>query len=138
PPEAAYGTPPMGQIGMHHPREVVRIERDYTGGELIQFAPTYPLELEGRLTPTQFLETVNAINERLIEAHSLRHAAIDNALAFFSLQLSRLVFMSHYDKEMQRLQSLIQDLNTRLYNPVGLHIRWPRKVAFLFLEIEYY
>ncbi|EEB87122.1 hypothetical protein MPER_15657, partial [Moniliophthora perniciosa FA553] len=37
-----------GQIGVHHPREVLRVERDYTGGELIQFAPIYPLELEGR------------------------------------------------------------------------------------------
>lgn len=34
---------------MHHPREILRIERDYTGGEVIQFSPSYPLELEGRV-----------------------------------------------------------------------------------------
>ncbi len=28
----------------------MRIERDYTGGELPQFMPTYPLELEGRVS----------------------------------------------------------------------------------------
>ncbi|KAK7059222.1 hypothetical protein VNI00_001849 [Paramarasmius palmivorus] len=50
PPGSAYGTPPVGQIGVHHPREVLRVERDYTGGELIQFAPIYPLELEGRVS----------------------------------------------------------------------------------------
>lgn len=50
PPDAAYGTDPVGQIGVHHPREVVRVERDYSGGELPQFAPTYPLELEGRVS----------------------------------------------------------------------------------------
>jgi hypothetical protein len=49
-PDSAYGTAPVGQIGVHHPREVLRIERDYTGGELIQFAPIYPLELEGRVS----------------------------------------------------------------------------------------
>jgi hypothetical protein len=36
-------------MGVHHPREILRVERDYTGGELIQFAPIYPLELEGRV-----------------------------------------------------------------------------------------
>lgn len=36
---------------------------------------------------------------------------------------------------MRRLERLVQDLNTELYNPVGLHIRWPRKVAFLFVSV---
>lgn len=50
PSDSAYGTPPIGQIGVHHPREILRIERDYTGGEIIQFAPIYPLELENRVS----------------------------------------------------------------------------------------
>lgn len=50
PPGSAYGTDPIGHIGVHHPREVVRLERDYTGGEVIQFSTTYPLELEGRVS----------------------------------------------------------------------------------------
>ena len=29
---------------------MVRIERDYSGGELPQFAAIYPLELEGRVS----------------------------------------------------------------------------------------
>ncbi|CCL99635.1 uncharacterized protein FIBRA_01655 [Fibroporia radiculosa] len=138
PRDAAFGTPPVGQIGVHHPREIVRIERDYSGGELPQFAPVYPLEIEGRVNPTQFLETINAINEVLLSAHSVPHSFAENTLAFFSLQLSRAVFTSHYEKEMQRLEHLIDDINTRVFNPVGMNILWPRKVAFLFLEIEYY
>ncbi|TFK47953.1 hypothetical protein OE88DRAFT_1685158 [Heliocybe sulcata] len=138
PPNSAYGTHPVGQIGVHFPREVLRIERDYSGGELIQFSLTYPLELEGRVTPTQFLETMNAINELLISAHSLRYAFFDNFLAVFSLQTSRLFFRSHYEKEMDRLHRTIDHFNAELYNPVGLNILWPRKVAFLFLEMEYY
>ncbi|KAL0065667.1 hypothetical protein AAF712_007308 [Marasmius tenuissimus] len=135
---SAYGTQPIGQIGVHHPREVLRVERDYSGGELIQFAPIYPLELEGRISPTQFLETINAINERLISAHSLRWSALDNFLAVFTLQLSRLLVTTHYEKEMKLLEQLFRDLNAEVYNPVGLNLLWPRKVAFLFLEIEYY
>jgi hypothetical protein len=40
----------MGRIGVHHPREIVRVERDYTGGEIVQFASVYPMELEGRVS----------------------------------------------------------------------------------------
>ncbi|KAF8807170.1 hypothetical protein BYT27DRAFT_6557093 [Phlegmacium glaucopus] len=138
PPDSAYGTAPIGHIGVHHPREILRVERDYTGGELIQFAPIYPLELEGRITPTQFLESINAMNELLISAHTLRHSFVDNALAIFSLQISKLFMTSHFEKEMMRFRHLIDDLNTRTFNPVGLNILWPRNVAFLYLEIEYY
>jgi len=137
-PDSAYGTAPVGQIGVHHPREILRVERDYTGGELIQFTAIYPLELEGRITPTQFLESINAINELLISAHSLRYTFFDNALAICSLQLSRAMKATHFEKEMKRLKDLIAQLNSELYNPVGLKILWPRNVAFLFLEIEYY
>jgi len=137
-PDSAYGTAPTGHIGVHHPREILRVERDYTGGELIQFAPIYPLELEGRITPTQFLESINSINELLISAHTLRHSFLDNVVAIFSLQISKLFLTTHFEKEMMRLQHLIDDLNIGTFNPVGLNILWPRNVAFLYLEIEYY
>ena len=52
PANSAYFTPPMGQIGVHHPREIVRVERDYSGGEIVQFASTFPMELEGRVSHT--------------------------------------------------------------------------------------
>ena len=51
-----------------------------------------------QITPTQFLESINAINEILISAHSLSHSCLDNMLAFFTLQLSRLVATTHYEK----------------------------------------
>jgi len=138
PPDTAFGTDPIGQIGIHHPREIVRVERDYSGGEIIQFSAIYPLEFEGRIKPTQFLESINAINEILISAHSLSHSCLDNMLAFFTLQLSRLMTTTHYEKEMSRLRQLIDAMNQNTFNPVGLNIVWPENVAFLFLEIEYY
>ena len=51
-----------------------------------------------QITPTQFLESVNAINELLISAHSLKHSVLDNVLAVFTLQLSRLVKTPHFNK----------------------------------------
>jgi hypothetical protein len=49
----------MGRIGVHHPREIVRVERDYTGGEIVQFSSVYPMELEGRVSPFFFLLFAN-------------------------------------------------------------------------------
>jgi len=138
PQDSAYFTPPVGQIGVHHPREIVRVERDYSGGEIVQFSSTYPTEFEGRITPTQFLESINAINEILISAYSLWYSVFDNCVEIFSLQLSRLVLSTHYEREMGRLKRRVDELNHRLFNPVGLNMLWPRKVGFIFLEIEYY
>ncbi|KAG1722505.1 Golgin subfamily A member 7/ERF4 family-domain-containing protein [Suillus lakei] len=135
PSDSAYGTPPVGQIGVHHPREIVRIERDYGGGELTQFSSIYPIEFDGRITPTQFMETINDINELLISAHSARHSFIYNFLAVATLHLSTFLLTSHYDKEMRRLKQRIEGINTQIYNPVGLNILWPRNVAFLFVRV---
>lgn len=119
--DSAFFTPPVGQIGVHRPREIVRVERDYTGGEVVQFSSAYPTELEGRvsvfpsspsegfffffaegeigqITPRQFMESINAINEILISAYSLWHSVLDNCVEIFSLQLSRLVISTHYDR----------------------------------------
>ena len=35
---------------------------------------------------------------------------------------------------MDRLKGLIDGLNIEIYNPVGLHIKWPRDAAFLFVS----
>ena len=44
-----FGTPPTGTLGRHRPREYIRIDRDYSAGELCQFNSGYPVELEGRV-----------------------------------------------------------------------------------------
>jgi hypothetical protein len=99
------------------------------------------------------METVNDINEILISAHSTRHSFIYNLLAVVTLHLSTFFLTSHYDKvcscdlcvvnvlnrkfvqEMRRLKRMIEEMNTRIYNPVGLNILWPRNVAFLFVRV---
>ena len=37
-------------------------------------------------------------------------------------------------QEMEKLKTLIDELNVQIYNPVGLNIKWPRSVAFLFVS----
>lgn len=48
--ESIYGTAQVGVIGKNKPREVIRIERDYSGGELCQFWSGWIWELEGRVS----------------------------------------------------------------------------------------
>ncbi|KAK0543582.1 hypothetical protein OC846_004393 [Tilletia horrida] len=140
PPDAgrAFGTAPVGVIGRDKPREIIRVERDYGAGELCQFHPAFPLELEGRISPTTFAETINEINLILIEAHDSAWSCFDNALAVLTLWISPLVLGSHYSRAMRRLDQYIHQVNLQVFNPAGLEILFPRNCAFLFLEIEYY
>jgi hypothetical protein len=62
PPGSAFGSDPAGTLGVHHPREVLRIERDYTGGETIQFVNVYPLELEGRVRTSPIALATDSLN----------------------------------------------------------------------------
>ena len=47
-----YGSDPTGTLGVHHPKEIVRIERDWSGpagGQVCQFYTSWVMELEGRV-----------------------------------------------------------------------------------------
>ncbi|KDN50364.1 hypothetical protein K437DRAFT_221999 [Tilletiaria anomala UBC 951] len=138
PQDSAFGTAPVGVIGRDKPREIIRVERDYTSGELCQFHPSFPLELEGRVSPTHFSETINDINVLLIEANSPGWACFDNTLAALTLYISPFLFGSKYKREMARLQAYITKANKESFNPAGLNIIHPRHSAFLFMEIEYF
>ncbi|KAJ3563471.1 hypothetical protein NP233_g8922 [Leucocoprinus birnbaumii] len=127
PEDSAFGTPPVGQIGVHYPREMVRIERDYSGGELPQFAAIYPLEFEGRFTAIE-ARSSNPLSEGELTFSLPLAPSSSEHLAPLSFKL--LIIM-----EMERLHEKIIELNETLFNPVGLNILWPRKVAFLFVGI---
>lgn len=45
-----FGTSPRGTIGIHKPRAIVRVERDYSAGELCQFWSGWKEELQGRVS----------------------------------------------------------------------------------------
>jgi Golgin subfamily A member 7/ERF4 family len=135
---SAFGTPPVGVIGRDKPREIVRIERDYTVGELCQFHPTFPLELEGRISPTLYSETINDLNVIIIKANDPIWACLDNTLAVLTLYISPFILGSKYKRETRNLRERINQANKKDFNPVGLNLRYPSDTAFLFLELEYY
>lgn len=117
---------------------MIRVERDYSSGEVCQLWSGWIWELEGRVSPTDYQNTLNELNEVLASAHDPTKSFIDNCLAVLTLYLSSLLVSSHYEREMRRLHSVLARANRDLYNPVGLNLLSPCENAFLFLEIEYY
>lgn len=56
------------------------------------------LFISTQITPRQFMESINAINEILISAYSLWRSVFDNCVEIFSLQLSRVLISTHYER----------------------------------------
>ncbi|PWN23519.1 hypothetical protein BCV69DRAFT_279447 [Microstroma glucosiphilum] len=135
-----FGKKQVGVIGEHLPMEIIRIERDYSlaPSHIPQFHPTFPLELEGRITPTHFSELINDINELLIQANDPGWAALDNMLAVVTLWISPWVLGSRYQRKSRELVRLLADRNRTLLNPSGLNLLHPSSKAWLYLELEYY
>ncbi|GAA5894580.1 hypothetical protein JCM8208_006279 [Rhodotorula glutinis] len=130
--ESVFGTAPVGVIGHTRPREVIRVERDYSAGETCQMWSGWIWELEGRVSPTDYQNALNEINEVLASAHDPTRSILDNLLAVVTLYLSPLVLSSHYQREMRRLRSVLERLNRDLFNPAGLNLLSPLTTAFLF------
>ncbi|CAG8491137.1 1420_t:CDS:2 [Cetraspora pellucida] len=80
------------------PKQIVRIERDYTRGEMCQFQSAFPLEIDGRVTPRQFQQTINRLNELLVNALNPKYNWFDNCLACVTIYVSTLCMRSHYEK----------------------------------------
>lgn len=108
-----------------------------------------------QISPTQFLETINSINEILISAYSPRKNILYTLVTIFSLQIARLFITPHYDtvkdlayqgditcsslqQEMRKLEELFKGLNLQLYNPVGLNLLWPKSNGFQFVSLRHY
>ncbi|CAH7684702.1 Golgin subfamily A member 7/ERF4 family-domain-containing protein, partial [Phakopsora pachyrhizi] len=140
--EIIFGSEPIGVIGKTQPRAVIRIERDYsargaTTGR-VRFWDGWIDELDGRITPLQLQNTLNDLNSILASAYDPYKSILDNTLSILTLYLSPLIIDSHYKKQMSLFGKTIEEYNRTIYNPVGLNLLHPRRVAFLFLEIEYY
>ncbi|PLW40515.1 hypothetical protein PCASD_08852 [Puccinia coronata f. sp. avenae] len=137
-----FGTPPAAHVGQGKPRAVVRIERDYsargaTSGR-VQFWDGWVKELEGRISPLQLQDTLNDLNLILASAYDPYSSIFDNTLAILSLYISPWLLGTHHKRQMALFQDTLDQYNKSVYNPVGLNILHPQKVAFLFLEVEYY
>ncbi|WWC73432.1 uncharacterized protein I206_107400 [Kwoniella pini CBS 10737] len=136
PAHSYFNQPITGIIGKHLPKEIIRIDRDWSGGEVCQFDTVYPLELEGRIQPSQLLSFIKTLNEILYSAYSVKNTILDNLIAVGTLWTSLIWRKSHFEKELIRAEEYIQLSNKEVFNLNGLNVLSPRFVALQFLEIE--
>lgn len=118
-------------------RHVVRIERDYSNGMVVQYLNTFPSQLRGRITIDQFQKSIGILNNlfELADGSSFAHF-IDNFLAVVTIYTSQLFLTSQYEKRMKTIREFISSENERLYNPAGLVLKDPGHNGFLNIEIE--
>ncbi|RIA95775.1 Golgin subfamily A member 7/ERF4 family-domain-containing protein [Glomus cerebriforme] len=120
------------------PKRIIRIDRDYTRGEMCQFQTAFPLEIDGRINPRRFQQTINTLNELLSKAHNPKYNFFDNCLACITIYTSTLCLRSHFDRMIEEICRFLDSENISLYNSQGLNFRDPRRTSFLFLELELY
>lgn len=123
-----YGSDPTGTLGVHHPKEIVRIERDWSGpagGQVCQFYTSWVMELEGRVrlvpvdlshavcvrsstspvsispfqvTPTQFQALINTLNHHLQLANSTGSTVWENILAVLTWHTSLIWYTPRFER----------------------------------------
>lgn len=124
--------------GITTPKRIIRIDRDYTSGELCQFQTAFPVEIDGRITPRRFQQTINTLNDLLAKAHNPKYNFFDNCLACLTIYTSTLCLRPHFDRMIEEICKFLDNENISSYNPQGLNFRDPRRTSFLFLELELY
>ncbi|KAH9441905.1 hypothetical protein Pst134EA_032102 [Puccinia striiformis f. sp. tritici] len=82
--------------------------------------------------------TLNDFNLIFASAYDPYSSILDNTLAVLSFYISPWLLGTHHKRQMNLFKDTLEQYNKSVYNPVGLNIVHPQKVAFLFLEIEYY
>ncbi|ORX77154.1 hypothetical protein BCR32DRAFT_270835 [Anaeromyces robustus] len=114
----------------------VRIERDYSHGELCQFNVEFPPLLAGRIEKSIFIDTLTLINQLLYDAESISFMnCFDILLSYATMYTLDCCYVTTYEKKLRKLSEMIAEQNRIIYEPKGLHINDPRENAFLFLEI---
>lgn len=99
-----------------------------------RFETIFPLELEGRIQPSQLLSFLNVINAKFVEAYAMTPNIIDNLIALATLWTSLLWKTSHFEKKLKEVEGLIEDANRETFNKVGLNVLSPRDVALQFVS----
>jgi hypothetical protein len=114
---------------------------------MTRFFSSFPLELDDRISPTQFQILINTVNAHLINAYSPGRAVIDNLLMIFTFHLSLLFTIGHFEKvspgirrmaltsqELHKLEASIEKMNKETFNAVGLNVLSPRDVGLQFVS----
>lgn len=105
---------------------------------ICRFETIFPLELEGRIQPSELSSFLNAINTKLAEAYAMTPNIIDNLIAIATLWTSLLWKTSHFEKKLREVEKMIGDANKEMFNKAGLNVLSPRDVALQFVSLLFF
>jgi hypothetical protein len=115
----------------------VRVDREYRQDERCRFvAEPMPTALEGRITPEEFRETIQALNNLLASGEdSTGRSFLRNLFSCATLYLGFCCTRSNYQLTLDKASAFLAEENKRLYRKRGLQWRDPRETAFLHVSI---
>ena len=99
----------------------VFIQRDYSEGVGVKFDTKLPIELQGKLDPSEFEQIINRINEIYQNAERLTaRTVLENCLSCMTAYLLLICMPTQYEKNVQKASEFIINENDRLFIPRGL------------------
>jgi len=139
--DACSGTATTTDAHHHIPLAQCRkvfVQRDYTRGLAVRFVSEFPIELQGRISPNVWIETVTNIN-RLYESAEMvsTRSMLETVFGCATCYLSRLCITSQYQKKLNELAKYLEDVNRTIYIPAGLFVTDPMERGLRVLEISF-
>ncbi|KAJ2455307.1 Golgin sub A member 7 [Coemansia sp. RSA 2336] len=135
----SYGLPATSDAVSQPANEAwrrVRVERDYSQGDVRRFQVAMPEQLGGRIDELKFKRFVRRLNKMLADAEgaTLRNV-LEGCLAYATLYISTLVVKPHFKRVIERISAFVARENKELFEPAGLLVLDPLQTAFMFIEI---
>ncbi|KAJ1837215.1 Golgin sub A member 7 [Coemansia sp. RSA 2611] len=114
----------------------VRVERDYSQGEVRRFSVAMPEQLAGRLDEQQFKRFVRRLNRMLADAEGATlRSVLEGCLAYATLYVSTLLVKPHFKRAVEHISAFVARENRDVFAPAGLLVIDPLQTAYMFIEI---
>ncbi|VDN55732.1 unnamed protein product [Dracunculus medinensis] len=116
------------------------IQRDYSKGLAVQFDTSFPIGLIGKISESDWKNTITTINTYYSRAEEVCCASVlETFVGCFSCYLSRL-FMSvgftQYENQLKEISRFLSEENLKIYLPAGVYLTDPIERGFRVFEIS--
>ncbi|XP_071441811.1 golgin subfamily A member 7 [Hetaerina americana] len=115
----------------------VFVQRDYSEGTLVRFQTRFPPELEDKIEPQLFEQTINTMNSIYAEAEKAGCSTYcEGCMACLTAYLIYICTETHYEKCLRKVAKYVVEQNERVYVPRGLLITDPSERGLRVIEIS--
>lgn len=109
------------------------IQRDYSQGTKIRFETNLPAELEGILSPAEFKQFMNGLNEIYLDSEKIRFW--EGCCACLTAYLLYCCYETHKEKKVRKASEFIESQN-QIWQDRGVTIYDPFYRGFRILEVQ--